>query len=155
MSKLSEHADTDEDVNMVDMFQFATFDIMGDLTFGQPLDLLRNGEYSAWVQGVFDSVKIIPIAQFIQYYPILDYLFTLFEPKFITDMKYNHFRHSAERVYLRLKDGSEKPDIWNLVLAAEEKETLTLEEMYVNSEVFMLAGSETTGTHLGPSLMTQ
>lgn len=148
VTKLSEHAKEGGSFNMVDMLQFTTFDTMGDLTFGQPLGLLQNGEYSAWVQHVFDAVKVIPIAQFVQYYPILDFVFRHFEPKFVTDMKYNHFKHSADRVDKRLKDGSEKPDIWNLVISAQEKERLTLDEMYVNSEVFILSGSETTGMYM-------
>lgn len=145
VAKLGEHAKTKDSFNMVDMFQFTTFDTMGDLTFGQPLGLLQNGKYSAWVQHVFDAVKVIPIAQIIQYYPIIDFLLQRFEPRFISEMKYNHFRHSADRVDKRLRDGSENPDIWNLVISAQEKDRLTLEEMYVNSEVFMLSGSETTG----------
>lgn len=148
ISKLAEATEGDKPVNMLDMFQFTTFDIMGDLTFGQPLGLLENGRYSDWVQHVFDAVKVIPVAQVIQYYPILNFLFKHLEPKFVTDMKFNHFRHSADRVDLRLKNGSEKPDIWNLVLSTDEKDRLALEEMYVNSEVFMLSGSETTGTAL-------
>lgn len=146
VSKLAEASDADRSVDMVDMFQFTTFDIMGDLTFGQPLGLLENGRYSDWVRHVFDAVKVIPIVQLLQYYPLLNFLFRHLEPKVVTDMKYNHFKHSADRVDLRLKNGSEKPDIWNLVLSAQEEERLTIEEMYVNSEVFMLSGSETTGT---------
>lgn len=148
VSKLAGASDMGNPVNMLDMFQFTTFDIMGDLTFGQPLGLLENGQYSDWVRHVFDAVKVIPVVQLIQYYPVLSFLFKRLEPRFVTEMKYNHFKHSADRVDLRLKYGSEKPDIWNLVLSTEEKERLTLEEMYVNSEVFMLSGSETTGTAL-------
>lgn len=148
VSKLREVASTDEPVNMVDMYQFTTFDAMGDLTFGQPLGLLQNGKYSDWVQHVFDAIKVIPIAQLIQHYPLVNFLFKRFEPRFVTDMKYNHFKHSADRVDLRLKNGSEKPDIWNLVLSTQEGERLSLDEMYTNAEVFLLSGSETTGTSM-------
>jgi len=135
-------------VDLVKMYQLTTFDIMGDLSFGQPLGLLENSQYSPWVQAVFDSIKAIPIAQFIQYYPILNTLFRLVEPKFVRDMKYSHFRHSADRVDQRLARSSDQPDIWNLVLAAKGNQKLSLEEMYCHADVFMLAGSETTGTAL-------
>jgi len=151
ISRLQQSAQTTESVDLVQMYQFTTFDIMGDLSFGQPLGLLENNQYSPWVQAVFDSIKAIPIAQFIQYYPVLDNLFRLVEPKFVRDMKYNHFRHSADRVDQRLARGSDQPDIWNLVLAAKDKQQqqlLSLEEMYCHADVFMLAGSETTGTAL-------
>ncbi|KAH8651059.1 cytochrome P450 [Xylariales sp. PMI_506] len=135
-------------VNMVEMYQFTTFDIMGHLTFGQPLGLLAGNTYTKWVEAVFDSIKAIPIAQFIQYYSILDMAFKLVEPQFVKDLKYNHFKHSANRVDWRLQRGSEEPDIWNIVLSADSDQQLSLEEMHCHGDVFMLAGSETTGTAL-------
>lgn len=134
---------------MVQMYQFTTFDFMGDLTFGQPLGLLRDLKYSRWLEVVFDSIKVIPVVQLIQYYPWLHSLFKMLEPQSIKDMKYNHFKYSADRVDLRLERGAEgQPDIWSMVLAAKGGEQLSLEEMYCHADVFMLAGSETTGKHL-------
>lgn len=92
---------------------------------------------------------MLPIAAMINYYPVLNAMFTRFEPKAITEQRVTHCRHSEERVDKRLAQGSDQPDIWNLVLEEEEKgKGLTLKEMHSNSEIFMLAGSETTGTCL-------
>ncbi|KAI0146265.1 cytochrome P450 [Xylariaceae sp. FL1272] len=146
MSKLSATATQSRAIDIVKMFQFTTFDIMGELTFGEPLGLLKDNKYSRWVESVFDSIRVIPIAQFIQYYPLLNYIFNLVEPKSIKDMKYNHFKHSSDRVDRRLERGSGEPDIWNLVMAAEGDLKISLEEMYCHADVFMLAGTETTGT---------
>ncbi|KAI1325214.1 cytochrome P450 [Xylariaceae sp. FL0255] len=146
MSKLSETGTKGETVDLVKMFQFTTFDIMGELTFGEPLGLLNKNKYSQWVESVFQSIRVIPIAQLIQYYPPVNTIFNYLEPKSIQDMKYNHFKHSSDRVDRRLEKGSEKPDIWNLVLSAKEDLQFSLEEMYCHADVFMLAGTETTGT---------
>lgn len=35
-------------VDMVRMYNFTTFDVMGDLTFGEPLHMLDNAEYDPW-----------------------------------------------------------------------------------------------------------
>ena len=146
IAKIAEAARLRQPVDMVELFQFSTFDIMGDLTFGQPLGLLESNRYSTWVQAVFDSIRVIPIAQLIQYYTLSNTLFNLLEPKSVRDMKYNHFRHSADRVDRRLQRGSDEPDIWNMVLSAQDGMRLSLDEMYCHADVFMLAGSETTGT---------
>ncbi|KAK8123015.1 Cytochrome P450 monooxygenase FUM2 [Apiospora sp. TS-2023a] len=136
-------------IDMVQMYQFTTFDFMGDLTFGQPLGLLRDLKYSRWLEVVFDSIKVIPVAQLIQYYPWVHSLFKMLEPQSIKDMKYNHFKFSADRVDLRLERGAAgHPDIWSMVLAAKGGEQLSLEEMYCHADIFMLAGSETTGSSL-------
>ncbi|KAH7303423.1 cytochrome P450 [Stachybotrys elegans] len=148
LSALGEAAAAGEPVNMVEMYQFTTFDIMGHLTFGKPLGLLHNKAYSKWVDAVFDSIRAIPIAQVIQYFPVLNYLFKLVEPQSIKQMKYNHFKYSADRVDERLKRGSEEADIWSMVMDADEDKRLSLEEMHCHGDVFMLAGSETTGTSL-------
>ena len=133
---------------MAKLFHFTTFDIMGELTFGQSLGQLKAETYTHWVKAVFDSIRAIPIAQLIQHYPMLQTLFNLVEPQSIKDMKYNHFQYSAERVDRRLARGSSKPDIWNLVLSAQGGQRLSLDEMYCHADVFMLAGSETTGTSM-------
>ncbi|KAL2163969.1 hypothetical protein VTH06DRAFT_3182 [Thermothelomyces fergusii] len=146
MGKLSEAAGVGRPADMAKLFQLTTFDIMGELTFGQSLGQLDTGAYSHWVTAVFDSIRAIPIAQLIQHYPLLQALFDLVEPRAIRDMKYNHFRFSADRVDRRLERGSDKPDIWNLVLTAAEDRRLSLDEMYCHADVFMLAGSETTGS---------
>jgi cytochrome P450 len=146
LGKLAEAGEAGQSVDMAKLFQLTTFDIMGQLTFGQSLGQLESTTYSHWVQAVFDSIRAIPIAQLIQYYPLFQALFDLVEPKAVRDMKYNHFRFSADRVDKRLERGSDEPDIWNLVLSAQGDKKLTLDEMYCHADVFMLAGSETTGT---------
>lgn len=132
-------------VEMTQLLNFTTFDIMAELCFGQPLGLLARNEYSPWVKSIFGSIKMLPISSIINYYPILNAIFTRFEPKSITEQRVAHCRHSEERVNRRLQDGSSQPDVWNLVLSAKEGKEITLEEMHSNAELFMLAGSETTG----------
>jgi hypothetical protein len=78
----------------------------------------------------------------IMFYPLTRKLFNLIEPKSISKMRLDHFNHTVTRVDKRLKEGSEKEDLWNLVLKSE---VMPLDEMYINAELFMTAGTETTG----------
>lgn len=96
----------DQPVDMVKMFTFTTFDTMGDLTFGQPLGLLKDTQFSPWVQAVFDSVRVLPFIQMIEYYPILKWIFSWLEPESVKKMRTSHFRHTADRVDMRLQRGS-------------------------------------------------
>jgi cytochrome P450 len=148
MARLEEAAVQGKPIDLVQIFNYMTFDIMGDLCFGQPLGMLENDSYSPWVESVFASVKVIPLIQIIQYYPLLENMFNWFEPKAISNMRNDHFQYTADRVDLRLTKGSDKPDIWNLAVVAGSKERLSVDEMHSNAEFFMLAGSETTATHL-------
>ncbi|KAH6643222.1 cytochrome P450 [Boeremia exigua] len=149
LSKLNERAETGEPAELTQLYNFATFDIMAQLCFGHPLGLLEKNELSPWVRSVFESLKMLPFASIIAYYPLLDALFTRFEPKWVTAQRKEHCQHSADRVDQRLEQGSDQPDIWNLVVSAQSTEkALSLEEMHSNAELFMLAGSETTATLL-------
>lgn len=132
-------------VDMNVMLNCATYDTMGDLTFGKSLGLLENNEYSHWLKTIFGSLKVIPIFQTIEAYPVLNFLYTYLRPSWIVKMQEDHFKYTADLVDSRLAKGSTQPDIWNLVLNAEGSKALTLGEMHSCAELFMIAGSETTG----------
>ncbi|KAF3764123.1 hypothetical protein M406DRAFT_291163 [Cryphonectria parasitica EP155] len=146
MSKL--HAHEFQVMNISKMFNLATFDIMAELSFGEPLGLLEQSKYTAWVQNIMDSIKTLPILQMIKFYPLLNTFFEYIEPRFIKEARIANFRYSADRVDKRLERGSSQPDLWNLVEFAADDEKLSLEEMHANALDFMVAGSETTATLL-------
>ncbi|KAF2968987.1 hypothetical protein GQX73_g4601 [Xylaria multiplex] len=132
-------------VNMTELYDFTTFDIMAEFTFGEPLGMLESNQYSDWVAMVFSAVKILPTMQMIEFYSLSRNLFRLFEPKFVKKMRLDHFNHTVTRVDKRLREGSDQPDLWNFV---EESRALSSGEIYANAELFMAAGTETTSSLL-------
>ncbi|KAI0874262.1 cytochrome P450 [Hypoxylon argillaceum] len=132
-------------LNLSVLLNFTVFDIMAEFAFGESLHMLERGQYSDWVEKVFNSMRILPLLQIIEFYPILRKIFPFIEPKAISSMRRDHFNHTASHVNKRLEEGSEKQDLWNLVA---ESELLTLEEMYSNAELLMIAGTETTASLL-------
>jgi cytochrome P450 len=44
IERLTPFAATDRELNMCDWFNFTTFDIIGDMAFGEPFGCLRDGE---------------------------------------------------------------------------------------------------------------
>jgi cytochrome P450 len=46
-------------VNLEEWFNFTTFDIMADLTFGEPLHLLERSEYTQWLRVLFGTFKMV------------------------------------------------------------------------------------------------
>jgi cytochrome P450 len=43
--------------DLVRMFNFTSFDIMGEFAFSEPLHMLENGEYDPWVRTIFQNIK--------------------------------------------------------------------------------------------------
>lgn len=146
MFKISEVGeDGRKPVDIGALLNFTTFDVMAELTFGHNLNMLAKTEYSPWVSSIVGSLKMLPVVAFVNYYPLLrNTLFGRFQPKWIEEQRKKHCEFAEELVNKRIEVGSEKPDVWNLVMKDEGK-GLTLEEMHSNAELFMLAGSETTG----------
>jgi cytochrome P450 len=139
--------------DMIRMYNFTTFDVMGDLTFGEPLHMLDNAEYDPWVKIIFKNFKRATHLSIIyNHYPLAARVFRAMLHKTVAKVQYIHLNHSATRVTKRLEKGraSEGIDLWDLVLKQEEKGTvgLTRAEMDVNAGLFMVAGTETTATLL-------
>ena len=98
---------------------------------------------------VAKAAQMITLVQMIEFYPLLKTVYDLVEPKFIAKMRYDHFSHTSTRVDKRLREGSEKQDIWSFVV---ESNMLTVGDMHINAELFMTAGTETSGELLLPAL---
>ncbi|KAH7079034.1 cytochrome P450 [Paraphoma chrysanthemicola] len=140
-------------VDLVSSFNYATFDAMADLTFGESLHMLDNSEYNPWVKIMFEQIKIgVKLSLVYYYYPIVAGLLRKLLHKVIAKAQYTHFNFSRERVEKRMEKGrsSEGVDLWDLILQHEEKgkAAMSSAEMIVNANLFMVAGTETTATLL-------
>lgn len=142
--------DSKEKVNMVRMFNLTTFDIMGDLTFGDSLDLLLGTGDTNWVSAVFSSMKTNALRRLGRYWPWTAFIAQNFIPRVLKQQAIAHYKASQARVDKRIDHNPDlkKPDIWGIVMNQKEDLRLSRTEMYANSQVFMVAGTETTATTL-------
>ncbi|KAI8937337.1 hypothetical protein NX059_006543 [Plenodomus lindquistii] len=149
VSKLREEltADSERKVDMVRMYNFTTFDVMGDITFGEPLHMLENAEYDPWVKTIFASLLISARMNILSEYTWFWKVFRASVPQ-MNRRRLTHFSHSVNRVTKRLEKGreSEGVDLWDLVLGQKEGKGLSRPEMDSNASLFMIAGTETTAT---------
>ncbi|CAE7214985.1 hypothetical protein PTT_05647 [Pyrenophora teres f. teres 0-1] len=134
--------------DMVRMYNFATFDVMGDWAFGESLHMLDNAEYDPWVKTIFTSIKMGYRLQLLILYPFIWRLWKTFMPESINQKRLRHHQHSVTRVTKRMERGRENDgvDLWNLVLGQKEGRGLSREEMDSNASLFMVAGTETTAS---------
>ncbi|EGU71747.1 hypothetical protein FOXB_17742 [Fusarium oxysporum f. sp. conglutinans Fo5176] len=147
--RASTRADPDRKHDYIKLLNCTTFDIMGDLTFGESLQMLDNDEYHPWVAMIFESIRIGAIMQVIRYFPFIEHIISNNMPKKAMEGMIEHQRFSRERVDRRLARKDARPDIWGLVLQKDGSGAgLTKKEMYSNAGVFMVAGTETTATLL-------
>ncbi|EUC27912.1 hypothetical protein COCCADRAFT_110493, partial [Bipolaris zeicola 26-R-13] len=128
-------------------FNFVTFDLIGDLTFGQSFGCLETGELHPWIQWVFGGVKESCFFQAILRVPgIQSLLKPLFHLK--NDNWKQQFEYCAQKTKERMAMKTNRPDIMTHILRANDEKGLTEQEILNNAQVLVIAGSETTATVL-------
>jgi cytochrome P450 len=108
--------------------------------------MLENSEYVPWVTTLFDSIKGATMLMVINSLPVVSSVVNFLLGGFIKRARRQHLKYSADRVDRRLASQTTRPDIWTQVLRREGKQALSLGEMHANSDLFMIAGTETTAT---------
>jgi cytochrome P450 len=155
--KLLEKSAGGASLDMLKMFNCTTFDIMADLCFAEPLYMLENTTYAPWVEAVFSMLKQLTLIRAVRYiHPVCLWLVRVAcrNVPAIQNEYVRHWKYTAERVDRRLASTPDRPDLLTEVLnmTSEDKddrsEELKLQELYVNAQTFMLAGTETTATVL-------
>jgi len=153
IDNLKQMESKDEAFNMVNWLNFTTFDIIGDLAFGEPFGCLDLGRFHEWVALIYETVKAGALEQATRRFaPVgsLTQKFLLsFIPKHVRGYRTQHLRRSREKCLQRLENGnsSHRDFIW-YILKQKEKHDLKQDEIVVNSALFIVAGSETTANLL-------
>ncbi|KAF7186829.1 Cytochrome P450 monooxygenase [Pseudocercospora fuligena] len=150
--KMTEKAVAGEKSDMLKFYNCTTFDIMGDLSFNEGLDMLENGEYSSWVKAIFLGIKDAVRLRTIR---LLNSYINWFVVKFVMQNETvrkkaaEHWNYSKERVDRRLAKNPEQPDLWSKILEKSDGPGgLTVPEHHSLASLFMIAGTETTATAL-------
>ncbi|ETS84606.1 hypothetical protein PFICI_02631 [Pestalotiopsis fici W106-1] len=134
-------------VDMVSWFNWTTFDIIGDLAFGEPFGCLENSGYHPWVAAIFSAVKVNTWLGLVARYPSLSSSLALFIPKSMKEGAEAHDNLTRLKVDKRLSLKTSRPDFVDAMLSKGDL-SMTKEEIYDNAGLLIGAGSETTATAL-------
>ena len=97
--------------DMVAWYNWTTFDLIGDLTFGEPFDCLERKEYNPWVRAIFANIKIGLAMTCIRNYPHIAALLPYVMPKSAVKKRLEHMESTKAKVARRLEKGvGSKPD---------------------------------------------
>ena len=133
-----------EEIDLCEWVNFASFDIMGELSFGESFNCLETGVNHAWVATVSKGVKIAIILTALQYFPPLFTVFKSCTPGFIHEMAQKSFTYTRKAVDRRIESKSERPDFLKYMLENNHPGGMTRDEIDSTSTFLVLAGSDTT-----------
>ncbi|KAJ8124336.1 hypothetical protein O1611_g9303 [Lasiodiplodia mahajangana] len=133
-------------------FNYTTFDIFGDLGFGESFNCLQNSRYHPWIALLFNSVKAASFVAAARFYPLVEFLLLKIIPPSLKKMQRDHYQQIVDKVERRLNYELERPDIMSHVIATDYKDGFSRDEINATFMVLTTAGSETTATVLGGTL---
>jgi cytochrome P450 len=130
-------------------YRWLSFDIAGDLSFGESFECLENQQLHSWanmITGFLEAdVCLGACNRFYAFQRILPYLI----PKQTRLMMDDHWAATVEKVSRRLKLGARRPDfISPIIKYNEEGKGLTEGEIQSNASLFIVAGSDSVATVL-------
>ncbi|KAF4981105.1 hypothetical protein FDECE_17751 [Fusarium decemcellulare] len=146
---LKEKAAAREAVDISAWLNWTTFDIMGELSFGEPFGCLKNQEFHPWVKIIFDMVRATAILGGLRRYPGAQRIADFLIPAGKKELPARHQQMTDEKVQRRLTLDTDRPDFMTSLLKNKDKqEALTDEELSSGMFATIVAGSETTATAL-------
>lgn len=89
-------------LDIVPWFNYTTFDISGDLGFGESFQCLEHSRYHPWIALLLNSVKAASFVIAARFYPLIDFLLTKCIPEIIMQMQSDHYRQIVDKVQRRL-----------------------------------------------------
>ena len=137
-------------------YNWTTFDIIGDLAFGETFGCLQNVQSHEWIASIQGNVKAIPIINAIRRFN-LDWVIPLIAPKKLLEMRQKNAKFTEDKVDKRLQVEEARGDLWDSVIQGVDKKDetnlgdtsgMSRQEIISNASAIVLAGSETSATLL-------
>lgn len=118
ITKLQEQVSKDKNVpvDIKNWMNFTTFDITGDLMFGESFGCLKDSQLHPWIQLIFSSIKALAFIGAAQQFPVLKVILAALIPKEVTRKGKEHFDLGAKKVDRRLEANNSRPDFMSAIL---------------------------------------
>lgn len=151
LRRLWEHADKGEAIDMVRWYNYMTFDLIGELAFGESFGCLANSNYHPLVSMIFDSIKANSTALFLNSFGFLKPFVGLVFSSDDLRKRDETQKMALATMEKRMALGPDtRRDFMTYLLRnqGDDGKGMTREELIVNSRSLIFAGSETTATAL-------
>ena len=138
-------------VDLVQWFNFTTFDVVGDLSLGESFHCLEESRYHGWVSILFTQFKAAALFISLRFFG-LDGPVKAMLPKSLLRKRTDHAKMANERIHRRLNQGqradAQRNDFMTYILRHNDEKGMTVPEIEQTMRVLVVAGSETTATAL-------
>ncbi|CCF33620.1 isotrichodermin C-15 hydroxylase [Colletotrichum higginsianum] len=148
ISRLQKNSDRGKKaLNIEAWYNWTTFDIAGDLIFGQSFKCLERSDYHPWIAFILQTIRYNAFMTALKYIGLDPVVQGLFKMGSLSAMaKLQESTH--EMMETRLNMVQDRKDLFEGLLKRREEWNLSFEKLSANGLILVLAGSETTATTL-------
>ena len=97
-------------------YNYSTFDVIGDFSFGESFHNVERGELHYQIQSIYDALRANNYLRAAQSFPFAVSLFKALIPKSLVQKRINFINWANERATTRMKSGSVRPDFMTYML---------------------------------------
>jgi cytochrome P450 len=108
ITRLKQEALDCRSVDLRHWYNFTTFDVIGDLAFGEGFGCLEGGSYHIWVRFILDFLYATTLLHVCHKFYPLNWVLTLMLPTSVMNKRERHSEMSLEKVRQRMETGSDR-----------------------------------------------
>ena len=134
-------------IDLVKWCNWTSFDIIGDFSFGEPFNCLRDHANHPWLSTIFDNLKVVILVGILNRFPVLRNVLLYMIPKRARQQRKIHLEYLNEKTTRRIKLGTSRADFISPMLKNNTHgKGLSPGEIRANMALFIVAGSESVVT---------
>jgi cytochrome P450 len=111
LERLHEFCKSDSPVVLSDWYNYTTFDIIGDLAFGEPFGCLQGSNLDGWIKGIFEAGRIGIVLQALSFYPLVKRGLLAMVPASMKDAHEKHQKLTEQKMMRRMEKEEGRPDL--------------------------------------------
>ena len=135
-------------VDMVSWYNYTTFDVVADLTFGESFHCLRDQQYHPWISMVFQVMKSFGFIAIKRHFPVWARTVNLFETNSALEFRREFYRFVESKIAWRMSMETKRSDFMGYIMRHQDEKGMTIKEINSSLTSVMVAGSETSATVL-------
>lgn len=111
LQKLREKSNDSQPVVISDWFNYTTFDIIGDLVFGESFECLGASKYDGWIKSIFDTSRPLTLVQGLSFFPWLKQIVLDVVPKSLQEDIKRQQQHTEAKMRRRMAITANQADL--------------------------------------------
>lgn len=121
VSRLQQAAKLDKSQDMLSWYNRTTFDLIGDLAFGESFGNLREETIHPWIAAVYGNLKFIIIGGLFRRYGLTS-LLPYFIPKSLVQKRIDNYKYTQDKIDRRIAFGAERGDFWDKIMIKSDND---------------------------------